>query len=271
MDLSWHLLFFLLHSAWSRDWDIPPNSLHLLLGMIPPGCWTLGDAASHRRGLALALEGCRSISWAEQTRAEGPPLPSSHRNSWKPPKIDLLVENSPSPLTSFLPAQHQAGPPACDPLHPGTAGSLSPAQTSLSQPCLGKMKGVQREGKHQLGVSGRNRPLGIPGQAGCWRRQGCRDVWGDGAEGVCGGISSFSTSLCCPGGPVSSLCFGPFGKGHSKRSCCPWDVPNQPLAGDAECVWMQPKPILECPWGSSPCDLTPNALKHARKGKSAGI
>lgn len=88
-------------------------------------------------------------------------------------------------------------------------------------------------------------------------------------EGCLGECSSFSTSLCL-GGPVCSVRDGPFGKGHSKRSCSPWDVPNPPLLGMLN-VWMQPKPILECPWESSPCDFTSNTLKRARKGKLAGI
>lgn len=117
-DLSWHLLFFLLYPAHTQHGQGTAISyqtlspLLQLLGMIPPGCWGLSDAASPRRGLSLTLEGCRSITWTEQARAEGPPLPSPHRNSWKPPKIDLLVENSPSPLTSFLSAWQPSRTPS---------------------------------------------------------------------------------------------------------------------------------------------------------------
>lgn len=93
------------HPSWSRDWDVPPSPLPLLQPAgVPSGCWGLCNAAFPRRDISLTLEGCRRIPWAEQARAEGPPLPSPHRNSWKPPKIDSLVENSPSSLTSFLPA-----------------------------------------------------------------------------------------------------------------------------------------------------------------------
>lgn len=206
------------HPAWSRDWDIPPNPLPLLqtLPMTPPGCWGLSDAASAPRSLSLALEGCRSIPWAEQAGAEGPPLPRPHRNSWKSPKIDLLVENSPSPLTSFL----QAGPPACDP--------PSPAQTSPSQPCLGKMKRVQREGKQPAGGVWQEPALGILVGAGCCRRRCWRVVFGLGVvlEGFLGGMQLLQQQLLLLWGPClcSETGVGFFGKGHGKRSCCPWDV-----------------------------------------------
>lgn len=116
-DLNWQLLFFLLypaHTHHGQGTGMSHQTLSLCsnLGMVPSGCWSLCNAAFPQRDVSLTLEGCRRITWAEQARAEGLPLPSPHRNSWKPPKIDLLVENSPSPLTSFLPARQPGKTPS---------------------------------------------------------------------------------------------------------------------------------------------------------------
>lgn len=103
------------------------------------------------------------------------------------------------------------------------------------------MKRVQREGKQPAGGvqqelaprhPGGGRMLEETLPEGCFGERWCqKDVWWDAAPVL-------QHWPLMPQGPClcSEMCVGPFGKGHSTVSCCPWDVPNHPLAGDAECM-----------------------------------
>lgn len=100
--------------------------------------------------------------------------------------------------------------------------------------------------------------------------EGC--LGGDGVVGMSGGMQLLQCQPLLPRGPClcSETCVGPFGKGHRKGAAVLGMCQTTPWLGMPN-AWMQPKPILECPRGSSPCDLTSNTLKCARKGKPAGI
>lgn len=171
-----------------------------------------------------------------------------------------------SPLTSFLSARRQgrtpalASPPArhsgvplCSPNFP-LAAALGEDETS-------EFKG---RGNSRLGVSGRNRPLGIPVVAVGGRMlegtvsEGC--LWGD--------VAPLLPASTDSGAPVSALrcCVWLFGEGHGRRSCCPQDMLNHsPLARDAGCSLVLSWHVPEGPHLVYFTWTTSSFLKHIER------